>query len=452
MKFTHNDIGELVRRVKQNDSQAFTQLYEQTYQKIYFLALSILKNDYDAQDIVQETYIKILDSVYTLDDESLFIAWSHRIAYRLSLRVLKKRKELPTENDMISEIPDFNTYHDPFTALIQHDQKQHLVKALQQLDPVLRTTILLRYFENMKLSDIAIVMDCPPGTVKSRLRIAKKQLLAFMSKDLSFGIFIGMVSMVPLRGVYHEAAQGVTMSSQAAFSILNNTMAHQGMAAPLTFAPAGSAASGAGAGLAAGAHASGIAILASTVSVAAVALSAAVLLDSPIKQVTLPSSYTAHFASIAIETGGRSPVTELYAVAPDGSRIDGSYRTDGLFEIQVYENGDYVIHAVSENQKKTDQTVTVGSIDNSAPKIESNTMEDGILRVVFTDTQSGADLNSIYGDLQDGTPITPVSIDPAAQCALFSLPEDDFVFYISDCVGNTSKHAVTLLRDSDPAP
>lgn len=183
MKHLYNDLGSLVRRVKENDSQAFTMLYELTYQKIYLLSMSILKNDCDAQDVVQETYIKILDSIYTLNDESLFIAWSHRIAYHLSLRALQKRRNFQEEEQLTSEIPDCDTDHDPFTAMIHNDQKKHLARSLMRLEPVLRATIILRYFEYMKISDIAIVMDCPVGTVKSRLRVAKKLLLSFMNGD-----------------------------------------------------------------------------------------------------------------------------------------------------------------------------------------------------------------------------------------------------------------------------
>lgn len=443
MNLNHNKIGALVQRVKQKDGQAFALLYERTYQKIYFLALSILKNEHDAQDAVQETYIKILASIDTLGDEKLFIAWSNRIAYNVSIRMLEKRKDVPMDGELMSAVPDHNMHHDPLTETIQDEQKRFILKSVQGLDPILRTTVLLKYFENMKINEIAVVMDCPSGTVKSRLNTAKKQLQASMSSERSASMFMGMFSMLPLRSIFQETTRGIGMSSHSAFDILTNTLTQQGISAQVSFTPTASAAAYTSAST--GAQVGAVASV-STASLTAVALSALLLIAPSIGQIMIPTAYVAQTATVIVEAQGLSPISELYAVAPNGSRILGKATEKGFYELQLDENGDYIVYAISKNEKQATQAITVDCIDADSPVVVSYVHEDKLLNVAFSDKQSGVNLSTVYGELPDGTKMLPVSIDEYSNTAVFALPKESFTLYASDSVGNTSKNQVTLTR------
>lgn len=442
MNFNHNEISSLVQRVKQNDSQAFALLYERTYQKTYFLALSILKNEYDAQDAVQETFVKILASIYTLENENLYIAWSNRITYHICLRMLEKHRDFLDERNPADTPPDLDIQDDPLTDIIQNDQKRKLFQAVQQLDPVLRTTIFLKYFENMKVSEISLIMECPVGTVKSRLHTAKKRLLYSMGRDGSLSMLVGVFCMVPLRGIYRESAQGVGMSSEAAFNIFGNCTANSSLTQQgIAFIPTASA--GVYATLSGGIKV-GIIVCISAISVTVVAAASISLAAPTIAQVTVPEPYISPTATILVETKGLVPVTDFYAVAPDGTRVASEPREDGTFELQVNENGDYMIYAVSENQKQASQTVSVDCIDIIPPKVVSFTPEDELLHVFFSDTQSGTDLNTTYGVLSDGTRIFPLSVDTADNSAIFPLEDEGFMLYVADTVGNISENKVIV--------
>lgn len=443
MIVNHKEIGKLVQRVKQNDSQAFTILYEKTYQIIYFFALSLTKNEYDAQDVVQETYIKILNCIYTLEDDNLFIAWANRIAYHTIIDMTRVSKDLPVNGHMITDSPDLNINLDPLNTLIQSEEKKRIFQAVQKLDPVLRATIFFKYYQNLKISEIAMIMDCPMGTVKSRLHAARKLLLETMHEDGTLTLFAGMFSMIPLRGMFHDAAGNVGMSSQAAFDILGTSLTNQGLAAQVSFTPTGTAA------LSSGTHAGVVAAVSAT-SVATLAVSSLMIISPSIGSITIPKAYVAPAATITIETQSPLPITELYAVAPDGSNIVAEESENGVFKLMVNENGEYEVNAISKNQKQAARTVSVDCIDDTAPEVLSYAQEDEMLRVIFADTQSGLDLSTVYGELPDGTQIAPFSIDTASDSALFSMADDSFMLYVTDVVGNTSKNEVLLKRRTQP--
>lgn len=93
-----DEIKELVIRVKDKDMDAFEELYNQMYPKIYFLALSIVKDNYLAQDVVQETFINVYKNINGLENNRTFVAWINRIAYNCSLKILNNKSEIPIED------------------------------------------------------------------------------------------------------------------------------------------------------------------------------------------------------------------------------------------------------------------------------------------------------------------------------------------------------------------
>ncbi len=184
-------IASQVNKVKNKDSTAFTRLYELTYQRIYFLAYSILKNEQDAQDVVQETYIKVLKYIDTLKDGKAFVKWAEKIAYSISIRALSKRRDTLVEDEVLQSISDENTSTSPLTQTVAKDDIEILNQHILQLDPVLRATIVFKYFDGYKISTIAKIMDCPEGTVKSRLSIAKKKLRLSLTKEGRKDVYVG---------------------------------------------------------------------------------------------------------------------------------------------------------------------------------------------------------------------------------------------------------------------
>lgn len=133
----------------------------------YRLAYSYVKNEADSLDIIQESIIKALTSIESLKEIEKVKSWFYKIVIRTSIDYIRKNKKY---NDMIdiSEIIN-NGKSDEYKDL-------DLYKALDELDETYKAIIILRYFEDMKINDIADILDENPNTVKTRLYAGLKKL------------------------------------------------------------------------------------------------------------------------------------------------------------------------------------------------------------------------------------------------------------------------------------
>ena len=177
IKKKYTKTSKLVNKVKEGDSQAFAELYSLTYQKVYLLALSILKKKSMAEDITQEVFINVLESINTLENPKLFIAWVNKITYTHCIHEIYKRKKLKEVRSdnilpiMFDELED----NDPLNAYISKEDSIEFMHLINKLTRIQSTILVLKYFEGLKISEIAYILDIPEGTVKSRLNKAKKK-------------------------------------------------------------------------------------------------------------------------------------------------------------------------------------------------------------------------------------------------------------------------------------
>lgn len=177
IKKKYTKISNIVNKVKEGDSQAFAELYFLTYQKVYLLSLSILKNKSMAEDITQEVFINVLESINKLENSKLFLAWINKITYTHCIREIykiKKLKEVSSDN-ILSIICDESEDNDPVEAYISKENSIEFMNLINKLTRIQSTILVLRYFEGLKISEIAYILDIPEGTVKSRLSKAKKK-------------------------------------------------------------------------------------------------------------------------------------------------------------------------------------------------------------------------------------------------------------------------------------
>lgn len=134
------------------------------YERFYRLAYSYVHNEADALDVVQESACKAITQCKNLKDTEKLLPWLCRIVVNTSLDLLRSQaKEHPTE-----ELPE--------TATVDKYEEFDLKEALNRLEPKNRTIIILRYFEDMKIEDIAFVVDENVNTVKARLYRSLKKL------------------------------------------------------------------------------------------------------------------------------------------------------------------------------------------------------------------------------------------------------------------------------------
>ncbi|NLC96354.1 MAG: sigma-70 family RNA polymerase sigma factor [Erysipelotrichaceae bacterium] len=172
----HKQIAKLVKKVKEGDSNSFAKLYELTYQKVYFFSLYLTKNETLAQDVVQETFIYALKQINTLKDDKLFVAWLNRINYTTALKILEKEKNISLSEEDLYSIPDHNPNSNPMKKIVVDSEKEEILSAISTLPYGLRAVIIMKYYHDMKNKEIAMALDCPVGTVKSRLNTARNLL------------------------------------------------------------------------------------------------------------------------------------------------------------------------------------------------------------------------------------------------------------------------------------
>ena len=150
-------------QTKQITAQTEKMLIDQ-YERFYRLAYSYVHNEADALDVVQESACKAIIQCKKLKDTTKLLPWLCRIVVNTSLDLLRNQiKEQPAE-----ELPE--------AAAEDKYEELDLKKALNRLEPENRTVIILRYFEDMKIEDIALVVDENVNTVKARLYRSLKKL------------------------------------------------------------------------------------------------------------------------------------------------------------------------------------------------------------------------------------------------------------------------------------
>jgi len=174
---------ELVERVKCGDKTAFDLLVLKYQQRIINLVSRFVRNQSDAQDVTQEAFIKAYRALPNFRGESAFYTWMYRIAVNTAKNHLavQSRRPVAVEQD-ITEIEQIegNTalkdYATPEHMLLRDEIQETVIKAIESLPADLKMAITLREFEGLSYEDIATAMDCPIGTVRSRIFRARETI------------------------------------------------------------------------------------------------------------------------------------------------------------------------------------------------------------------------------------------------------------------------------------
>lgn len=182
----------LVKKSISGDVDAFEELIKDYKKMAYNIALRVLRNKEDAEDISQEALIKVFKNISSFNMKSSFKVWLYRIVMNTCFD-FKRKKNIVTysidkplendENEIMHEIPD-NTYN-PDIVIQNELESQMLYDSIDSLDEDFRIVIVLRDIQGLSYRDIASVLSCNEGTVKSRLNRARNKLKEIITKKLS---------------------------------------------------------------------------------------------------------------------------------------------------------------------------------------------------------------------------------------------------------------------------
>lgn len=172
---------QLVERVKRGDQRAYDMLVLKYQHKIFGLISRYVKDSDEIQDVAQEAFIKAYRALPKFRGESAFYTWLYRIAINTAKNYLVSRSRRPPSIDV--DVGDAEFYDgadglrdtdNPENVLFGDELKAVVDTAIQALPEDLRTALTLREFDGLSYEDIADVMDCPVGTVRSRIFRARE--------------------------------------------------------------------------------------------------------------------------------------------------------------------------------------------------------------------------------------------------------------------------------------
>lgn len=182
----------LVDRARAGDLQAYDELMRRYQERIYGTIYHMTSNHEEANDLVQETFIKAFQALKTFKGGSSFYTWIYRIGVNKTINFLKQRKNRQgmSLNDL-----DFNAENDPgLVALVSHktprrdaglaELQKKLNEAMGRLSEAHRLVVTLHDVQGMAHEEIAEIMECNIGTVRSRLFYARQQLQGFLADYL----------------------------------------------------------------------------------------------------------------------------------------------------------------------------------------------------------------------------------------------------------------------------
>lgn len=183
---------ELVDRARKGDLNAYDELVRRYRERIYATVYHMTSNHEDANDLAQEAFIKGFQALKSFKGGSSFYTWVYRIAVNKTINFLKQRKN---RSQMSLNDLDFNAEHDPdFVALVSDktprreasltELQEKLNEAMQKLSEPHRLVVTLHDVQGLSHEEIAKIMDCNIGTVRSRLFYARQQLQGYLTDYL----------------------------------------------------------------------------------------------------------------------------------------------------------------------------------------------------------------------------------------------------------------------------
>lgn len=179
MDFNQEQTEAWIKRIQEDDEAAFQEFYEEWYPKAFYIALAITHHEADAKDAAQETMIEIHRSINNLRDIKYFKLWLNRIVISKCNRIFRKQKavtmDLEQREYLLSKEEERSDYL-PSDHIRRISDTEVLEQLLQKLSPIYSEVLVLMYYEQCSIKEIAEILQIPEGTVKSRLNSAKLKL------------------------------------------------------------------------------------------------------------------------------------------------------------------------------------------------------------------------------------------------------------------------------------
>jgi RNA polymerase sigma-70 factor, ECF subfamily len=167
--------AQIARGLRRRDPELLDALIEQYRHRLMRYLLHVVANRVTAEDLFQETWIRVLEKGEQYDGRTRFVAWLLAIAHNLAMDYLRKKKRAGIEEPIDADDEDRAPFEpvaggpSPFEVTMQHEQADYLAHAMGRLPAAFREVLVLRFQEQLKLEEISVMTGTPLATVKSRL-------------------------------------------------------------------------------------------------------------------------------------------------------------------------------------------------------------------------------------------------------------------------------------------
>jgi RNA polymerase sigma-70 factor, ECF subfamily len=184
-------IPALVERFVRGDNTAFSELVARFQKKVYYLAYQVLGNHLDADEVVQETFVRVYRKRKELEHVANFTSFLIRVASNYAIDLLRKRKGQATATEDLTALPTgvqldlSRRVRTPGEIWVDKRLMEEIQRALDTLPPRQKLTAILHDVEGYSKPEIAQMLDCPEATVRSNLHIARTKLKRILAKRVA---------------------------------------------------------------------------------------------------------------------------------------------------------------------------------------------------------------------------------------------------------------------------
>ena len=183
----------LVDRARLGDRHAFDLLVIKYQSRLLSLVNRLVSNQSDALDVLQDTFVKAYRSLHTFRGESAFYTWLYRIAVNTAKNhlasKLKESKDVSVDDEATGELSVLQDFSAPDEEAGAEELQRAILHAIEQLPDDLKQALTLRELEGMSYDEIALAMNCPIGTVRSRIFRARDHVVQEISQQF-LGTFL----------------------------------------------------------------------------------------------------------------------------------------------------------------------------------------------------------------------------------------------------------------------
>jgi RNA polymerase sigma-70 factor (ECF subfamily) len=174
--------SQLVLRLQDGDLEALGRLFDRHRQMVYRTALAITGDPEIAADLLQDVFLRLHRFAHRIDPQRPLKPWLYRVTVNISYTYLRRRRWLPVPiDDLLQQVGTSKA--SPERQVERREAREVVFSALTRLPPTQRVVVVLYYLNNLSLKDIAEILKCPVGTIKSRLFYSRENLRKILEGD-----------------------------------------------------------------------------------------------------------------------------------------------------------------------------------------------------------------------------------------------------------------------------